>query len=365
MAKYLGTGLALFLLAGCAHNPDVTFTYYQATSTVDVSVVQTLTCNDQEEVIVVHSAEFKVKHAVDTGAGAKEEIPLKALDSTFSDTDFAVEYYDDQRLKSINATSTGQGGATIKSGIALLDVAGGLGFLKDDGRQSYPAICDIINAKDPRKNTETMTLKYVGSFPRDLLIQRDRSGKLATMAATKLEPDLTSEANFSRLNGFVGDVLFGGVPVENNPRTLNVPVRLNSASKDGFYDHGIVIPLRQPIHINVAVAATYAGTLEEVAQEFLILAGDEANEYPVPIPRAAFFGKQSFGVALAESGQVTKISYGKTSGVSAALDAVSALGGLGVGSTTAEKAAAVEAEADLIAQQQRLARCEANPDECE
>lgn len=87
--------------------------------------------------------------------------------------------------------------------------------------------------------------------------------------------------------------------------------------------------------------------------------------YLLPIPKAALFGKQSFSLSLSEAGAVTSVDYGKNTGAASALNAAGAIATAAAPETVAAKAAEVKAQADLIAQQQRLARCHANPAQCQ
>jgi hypothetical protein len=45
----------------------------------------------------------------------------------------------------------------------------------------------------------------------------------------------------------------------------------------------------------------------------------------LPIPKAALFGGEQFSLTLSESGAVTSLSYGKTSGAPAALGAANSV----------------------------------------
>jgi len=90
----------------------------------------------------------------------------------------------------------------------------------------------------------------------------------------------------------------------------------------------------------------------------------QGAEYNLPIPTAPIFGGQTFAVSLGESGEITSLSYGKTSGLGSALGATNDVLGAFKPETTAAKASEVQAEADLIAQQQRLIRCRLSPSQC-
>ena len=95
-----------------------------------------------------------------------------------------------------------------------------------------------------------------------------------------------------------------------------------------------------------------------------LLAAQLGTDYVVPVPRAAMFGKQGFGVAFQESGALGSIQYVSNSGAASALGAANSLVTIAEGETTAAKAASIKAEADVIIQQQRLIVCVADPKSC-
>jgi hypothetical protein len=64
------------------------------------------------------------------------------------------------------------------------------------------------------------------------------------------------------------------------------------------------------------------------------------------------------------SGTITSIGYGKTSGLSGGLGAAGLLAGAFTPQSDADTAAQLKAEADVIAQQQRVLRCRNTPDAC-
>lgn len=88
-----------------------------------------------------------------------------------------------------------------------------------------------------------------------------------------------------------------------------------------------------------------------------------SGSFVLPVPKAALFGKQSFSLSLADSGRITSLGYGSTSGAAGSLNALSAVAGA---ETTEEnaQAAAMKAASDLIAQQQRYSNCKLKPTEC-
>jgi hypothetical protein len=90
-----------------------------------------------------------------------------------------------------------------------------------------------------------------------------------------------------------------------------------------------------------------------------------AEPYDLPIPTAALFGTQKLGLSLSEAGAITAIDYGKSTGAAGTANAATTIVGAVTPESTATKAADIKAQADLIAQQQRLHRCLVNPTTCQ
>lgn len=86
--------------------------------------------------------------------------------------------------------------------------------------------------------------------------------------------------------------------------------------------------------------------------------------YSLPIPAPVTFGKQVFAASFLESGALTSVQYASNTGAGQALNVASSALTVLKGETTAQKVADVKAEADLIAQQQRLVQCLADPKTC-
>lgn len=85
--------------------------------------------------------------------------------------------------------------------------------------------------------------------------------------------------------------------------------------------------------------------------------------FVLPIPKAALFGKQTFVLSLAESGRISTLGYGRTTGVPGAFNAATAASTAEITEDNAG-AAALKAAADLIAQQQRFNTCKLKPTDC-
>ena len=128
--------------------------------------------------------------------------------------------------------------------------------------------------------------------------------------------------------------------------------------------NSVQISMRQPDHHNLSVMVGTDTPQRETIFDDLVPITNPKSMYDLPIPKAAFFGTQTFSLAVAESGAITQIGYGANSGASQVLGTAENAVNSFAGQTTAERAAEAKAEADLIAQQQRLIRCIADQINC-
>ena len=105
--------------------------------------------------------------------------------------------------------------------------------------------------------------------------------------------------------------------------------------------------------------------ISDVYGELLVrqLALPAKATFDVPIPKSALFGKQGFGLTLAESGRIVSVAYNRGQGVASALGALGAAAGAETAFDNA-KTAALKAAAELVAAHQRAAKCALTPDKC-
>ncbi|MEX2498332.1 MAG: hypothetical protein WD397_05600 [Wenzhouxiangellaceae bacterium] len=89
------------------------------------------------------------------------------------------------------------------------------------------------------------------------------------------------------------------------------------------------------------------------------------RDYKIPVPYPRLFGTSTFSAGFSESGSLRTIGYSREGGADALAAGLTSIRDEFAGPTTAEQAAQVKAEADLIAQQQRLLRCQLAPDDCQ
>jgi hypothetical protein len=321
------------LLSGCAHLPDATIGYYLPKSEVRFRVVRTVACDANDNLIVVNSSTPIVTHSADRERFGT--IRLSELRGLFSDTDVKFEFYEDGRLKSVNSTITGQGETILKT---VVTIAAGV-FLKAGTSEECKFIKDAGGSKP-------LTLTYEGKID------------ISTSADKKqiVPPDTASSFYASKLANAIGGVF---AVVEGSEVPTEAP--LSYAAQNG----DVLLKARQPGLVKVKVMTGGINDRQGNAiWEGELAVAQFGKDYSIPIPAPAIFGKQVLIASFQESGALSSVQYASTTGAGQALNvANSALTAL-QGETTAQKAANVKAEADLIAQQQRLAQCLANPTSC-
>lgn len=137
-------------------------------------------------------------------------------------------------------------------------------------------------------------------------------------------------------------------------------VRCAAAIQEKMVADNQDMPAEGQLHFRVGVRVT-AGTTGGCEGARDVWSGElpvaqVGRPYNLPMPKALVFGKLAFGVSFAESGALTSVQYTSNTGLGQALNVTSAAVTAAQGETAA-KAAALKAEADVIAEQQRLARC--------
>jgi hypothetical protein len=324
--------LAIFL-GGCAHMPNATAGYYLAQSQVRFKVVRTVACDDKNNPIVANSTTPIVIHSADT----QQFVPIKLADlkGTFSDTDVKLEFFEDGRLKGVNATNTGQGEVILKT---IVTIAAGVVAL--DGRKEE---CDFIKTAGGGK---PLTLTYEGAID----ITKTVHDKQAIF------PDTTSNFYAEKLENAIGHVC---AVVEGTEIPAKEPLKYEAQAGD------VLLKAQQPGFVKIKVMA---GGMEDCQADVVwqgkLPVAQVGKSYSLPIPAPSIFGKQVFEASFSESGALNSVQYANNTGASQVLNVTSSTLSALQGETTAQKAANVKAEADLIAQQQRLVQCLAVPENC-
>lgn len=325
---------SLLGLGGCAHLPDATVSYYLPTSEVTFKVIRTVACDAGGNPIIATAVTPSVRHFADQSVNP-QTISFAKLKGDLSDNDVKFEFTEDGRLSAVNTTSTGQGEAILKTAITLtasVVKAAGPGMLL-----LTPPQCQQIKDFGGGK---PLTVTYTGKVG------------LADGASTPLKPDADSEFYVSQLGAVF-------LPLTVTSVSHKVPAKPFDFSQTG--ETVAVIKARQPgtVHIKVEVPGVGKPLWEDD-----VAVATVGTVYELPIPRAGAFGTKKLSVAFADSGALKSVQYVANTGAGQALNvASSALTAL-QGDNAAQKAADVKGEADLIAQQQRLVACRADPTTC-
>lgn len=325
------------VLSACASIPDVTYQYYPAKWSSSLTVTQTVACTpDKKQVIVLSTPTVATQYAGDASRPPLQ-LRIKDLQRWSADAEVSVTFTDDGRLKSINQSNTGQGEAVVKSAVTLLTALGQAGVFFTSPDKGVPAAalpqCALIESWGGNK---PITLTY-----------RAAIGPAQLGAEIVVPPSPDSQALYDQLQG-----VLPGYRVKVSAVSL--------AADRGSYtqESGDVVVEVQKTGI-VLLDIFEQGSAEALATAQVIVPAPET--YKLPIPKAALFGKQSFVLSLAESGAVTTLTYGKTVGAPAALNALYSAAAT---ETPASEVANLKAEAELIIQQQRLVTCRARPVDC-
>jgi len=322
----------LALMSGCAHLPDGTIGYYLPTSKVSFTVVRTIGCDQAHNLISASAVTPTVVHSADPSA--RRVIDMSKLRGELSDADVKLTFYDDGRLSAVNATSTGQGEAVLKTAVAIAAAAikgPAAGFV--DPR----AVCAKIK-------------KFGGDKPLTLTYEGDVDLTKVTPHVQPLAPKAESEFYAAQLSSI------GGYNVEVvEHRTPAKPLDLAKGGGD------VTLAVRQPGQVHIRV--TGAGSSTPVWDDWLTVA-NFGTEYPLALPSPTLFGKKTLAATFAESGALTSLQYASETGAGGVANVVSAVADATKGKTAADKAADVKAQADLIAEQQRLVACRIDATTC-
>lgn len=334
--------VAVLAVTGCAHLPDAKVTYYLAQSDVAFKVIRTVACDEDNHLVIASAITPTVTHSAErTAASNKIEILLANLKGTFSDSDVKFEFYEDGRLRAFNASSTGQGEAILKTAVTLasaaLTVQGGV-------PQTFKTECAEIKTIAGDK---PLTLTFEG----EVKVTDAHLGQKQT-----LPPD-TITAVYLKAHKLGA---LGSVWAVFKKKNSSTPPTAYSPSADEA-----LLKAREPGSAEIDVMAGDEKTSrgDSIWTSTLAVA-QFGTDYELPIPTPVVFGKEALGVSFAESGALTSVQFINSTGAGQALNVLDSARTATDGFTTAEKAAAVKAEADLIAQQQRLVQCLADPKNC-
>ncbi|MEA3037765.1 MAG: hypothetical protein QOE79_278 [Sphingomonadales bacterium] len=328
------------LLGGCASIPDVAYRYYPARANAVAKVTQSVDCTaDKTDMVVLNTPDVVTQYSADYSA-RPFEIRFDQRQADLADNSATFSFFEDGRLKSINAESTGQGEAFLKSAISLI---GALAPLGGGGARSAVPLpqCDVIAHWGGGK---PVSLNYQAAID------------FASDDRVTLEPTADSKALYELLKSRL-PVLQAKIESRSEP-WAGASYDDSAARKDKY----VLVRLRKVRSARVRLTANGQSIW---SGEAVVPTTGEAGDYMLPIPKAALFGKQSFALTLTGSGAIDTVTYGKLTGATAAVNVLTAGATALAPQSTAAQAADLKAQSDLIVQQQRLARCRTQPDQCQ
>jgi hypothetical protein len=284
-------------------------------------------------------------------------------------------------LASINASGTGEGAAIIKAAATVASVAtGAKPFL-----EALPHVSDACRtiqqygtASDKATTIYTLTLNY--KVRTDYRFGVDDWGPKAPEEITATKPDgSTLKARWNT-----------PIPVPLNTGANPVPDKDLSALKGAFTFtanrvNGKIQGKDPTLQPTWTANKTPSICVPSIANLQVIVAGPTAdmskttdffNDYvlaptssglPIPVPAAPVFGKIATTAQFGPSAVVEKLEYNKASPFTDLINSGAQIYNQAqpnAAETTAQKSAGIQAQADLIYQQQRLITCQLDPTNC-
>jgi hypothetical protein len=326
MMKFMTMILIIGFLIGCATIPDVTLNYHPAMWNSVVTVTQTVGCTtDKKRLVVLNTPSVTTTYF--SNVNKIFEIKMKKLEGGFNDSDFNIVFTDDGRLKSINQSTTGQGETIVKSAVAVA-VAIPMLSLGPEAPKVSKRLLEACHIIDSWGNSKPITLNY------RVTINSENLGQ-----TLNFEPTPDSYELYERLKDQLPDL------------TVKCDIISKSDSRGSYAQSTTASNDEVLLELQKISSATISIGDRNGLIGYARIVIPEDDTYTLPIPKAALFGKQIFSVSLSEAGAIMSIGYGKNAGTAGALNALGSI----VSTQTAEtKAAELKAQADLIAQQQRL-----------
>jgi hypothetical protein len=338
MHKVLVGGLVTYALTGCASIPDVEYRYFPARATTSVSLTQSIDCNqDKTQLNITNTPTVLTTYSSDR---SKKDFVLRTKDfrSNFADGDLKFEWFDDGRLKSVNQSSTGAGDNIIKAAMTFLAPVIG-------GAAVGPKIkeCDDIaawNSGKPVVIVYELTIEYAKGQPEHVL---------------NFKVSANSRNTYAGMQKLLG------------PQLPVVEIKVGALQDNAVLVHALEEPAEVKSTIPLKLNKTAIAPIEILVSKSAFWRGKvvvpTTDTYTLPIPKPKLFGKQAFALTLNEAGGITAMGYTSLSGTAGALNALNSVSTT-VSPGDSAKAAAIKAEADVIAQTQRLALCQAKPTDC-
>lgn len=322
------------LLSGCSAMPKVTVSHYLPAASIAIVVTQTATCTGEGTPVIVDAVVMTASYRADKKV--EDPVDLAKLGSGVTKADATFEFFPDGRLKSVNSKQTGQAGAALSSLFKLVASAAAATPTKSEINESCEQIKKLVG------DGKALTIVSRGTTNFEDAIDDLRQTSV---------PSSLYDDNLKKI--------FGTLTAEYSVGTVS---ELLKPDVDADREQGLTLRKTAPTTVTVSIQRD--GKSAQYSE--IVLVPQKGQEYKLPIQKGPWFGENAFELALHDSGSVTKLRYGGGGDTGAAIAALSDAHGTFKDEpiSTADKAKAVQAEADLIYQQQRLVLCQANPTTC-
>jgi hypothetical protein len=337
---------ACTLTSACAALPPVAYNYFPSKGAVTIALTQTIDCTtDRTALMVTQTAPTVTVQYAGDHSQAPWSLPLAVGSSQVADKDMTIGFYDDGRLKSINASATGQGEALLTNIASFATAAMAAAAAKAPPGGAAPVKLDECQTVADWGNAKPVTVTYAAAF------------ELLASAGKRLQIQPTPDVKplFDKLNAH-GRL---GLPEAVFTKTAQTLAPVAFTARPGHDADNIDLKLQviQPMQLDIQTNRVSIWKADVLAPTL--------QSYIVPIAKDAWFGKSVFVLALAESGAVTSIEYTRNTGASGPVNGAAALAKAAAPTSTADQLAELKAKDDLIVEQQRHATCLAHPDQCQ
>ena len=346
--------------AGCAQIPDVTARYYSAKTDVHVRLVRTLGCDAQNYPYLTSAVTSVITHSADVNS----EHTFRPADfgAFFANGDVKLEFYPDGRLKGLNSSATGQAQPILD---AAIKVAGGPFSIENN--KAKPKCADFRARYADKPQTLVFEVRYSLAEPTSPPANAGEAPAWTPPQPISIPPDPQYADQWSEFYELLGTPCLAFT----STGTTKAPITAKGVSSDGWADSEsagsdaqISLKARQPAQVRVSVRLAYQPDCRgnEIWASVIPVAQLGAK-YTIPIPKPPLFGKQTFAASFDEAGGLGVLQYSQDSGATSGLTAIDTAQASGK-TMAAEETSALKAEADLIAAQQRLVKCQITPASC-
>ncbi len=344
----------VFFISGCASVPPAVVTYHNPEAQLSVKITQSVMCVDRDDdanvrdwrIITASSAEMSPLYvASETSTGT---IAFSELSDNFADATATITLTPDGRLKSVNAESTGRGREIVSSALDVVGSVFGFGMpgaVESTEGVNVPHPCEDwsrLNEGKPVVATSTTVIKELDDR---MEVEIANLGEQHPEIHS-LFPDITISISKKR-----------ALPKRIDCPTCSSDIPMLKVPSHAIFDAIALVHQRD-------VNGNSNGTAKSIGHtSFLVPLLCGSDKLNIPIYDPAAFGKVEVAVVFGEAGQITSIKYGTS-------DSTSSLGGSLTDIASLfedDELAKLKAENDLIYQQQRKLKCEADrsPENCE